>query len=102
MHLVRLAPNSKVPVKGELQISDDPQVHAEWLRSGSNVGFRLEENGRVVVDFDKDIQAAREHYRQALCQVIVLSKRGPHFHYSGTDQTRKFEHGDIKANGHVL
>lgn len=105
MKLIRLAPNSKIPVKGESWkegISDDPDEHAHWLAGGYNVGFPLEENGRVVVDYDRNIEAAREHYRRTLCEVIVKTARGVHFHYSGQTKTRKFEDGDIKGNGYVV
>jgi hypothetical protein len=63
----------------------------------------LLENGRVVVDFDEK-EPAREFYREhrELCTVIVETRRGVHFHFSGKTATRKFEHGDIKGNGFVV
>jgi hypothetical protein len=105
MKLIPLARGSKSPLAGEdwhNRISDDPKEHARWLAQGLNQGLPLAENGRVVVDFDRDIEAAREHWKMTLCNCIVQTKKGFHFYYSGTTNTRKFEHGDIKGNGYTV
>lgn len=100
MKYVKLRPNEKAPAGDHWEISDDPSL---WLAQGFNVGLMLKESNIVTVDFDRDIEAAREHYRQTLCQVIVETIRGFHFHYLGViEKSRKFEHGDIKGTGYVV
>jgi hypothetical protein len=106
MFLLPLAPNSKQPLKGmdwHHRISDDPAEHSAWIARGWNVGYAVEENGAVVVDFDAK-EPAREFYRQhkGLLSVIVETRRGVHFYFSGSTGTRKFEFGDIKGNGYVV
>src|SRR4051812_27979404 len=107
MKLIPLARNSKSPLAGEdwhNRISDDPAEHARWLRQGLNLGMPLEENVRVVVDFD-DKEQARAFYRlhRDLATVCVETRRGLHAHFSGTAQTRQFDGGDlIKGNGYVV
>lgn len=84
-------------------LESDPAVHEQWIQEGLNVGFPLEENGRSVIDFD-EIEPARAFWKahRNLCTVIVRTRRGVHFHFSGSTQTRKFAHGDIKGNGYVV
>jgi hypothetical protein len=106
MRLIPLAHNSKVPLAGDdwhNRISDDPLVHAEWIRRGLNLGLDIEGSQRVIVDFD-DKNAGRDFMRKypELCTVIVETRRGFHFHFSGTTKTRKFSFGDIKGNGYAL
>jgi hypothetical protein len=106
MFLLPLAPNSKQPLKGmdwHRRITDDPAEHSAWIARGWNVGFAVEENGTVVVDFDEK-EAARDFYRnhKGLLSVIVETRRGVHFMFSGSTSTRKFEHGDLKGNGYTV
>jgi hypothetical protein len=105
MYLVRLAPFSKVPVLGPLQISDDPAVHAEWLRNGNNVGLRLEENEMVAADYDT-IPGARNAWvrlvQSGLCNLVNKTRRGAHFLFSGRSPTTAEEELDRKGNGHVV
>ena len=45
MRLIPLAHDSKKPLAGDdwhLRVSDDPAVHAEWIRRGLDVGFDVE------------------------------------------------------------
>jgi len=104
MGKVKLFPlplGEKAPLKGiswKKLITDGP------IPAGQNVGFPLEENGCSVVDFDTGVNPAREffHEHRELCRVIVLTRRGVHFYFSGSTKTRKFEHGDIKGNGYCV
>ena len=68
------------------------------------MGFPLRENGCSVVDFDDGLEYAREFYNahREICRVLVLTRRGIHFYFSGTIRTRKCEHGDIKGNGYTV
>lgn len=106
MFLLPLAHNSKQPLKGEdwhHRISDDPAEHTAWIARGWNVGYPVEENGVVVVDFDEK-QAARDFFvkHRELLSVIVETRRGAHFYFAGSTSTRKFSAGDIKGNGYVV
>lgn len=106
MRLIPLAHNSKKPLAGEdwhVRISEDSAQHAKWLSDGLNVGFAVEENGRSVVDFD-DKEAAHQFRKSHsdICTVVVETRRGMHFHFSGRTTTRKFPHGDVKGNGYVV
>lgn len=106
MKLLPLQPDSKIPFPGHdwhLDITDDPETIAEWKAKGFNLGMPLEENGRVVVDYD-DREAGERFMREypELCTVIVETRRGLHFYFSGATKTRKFPHGDIKGNGYVV
>lgn len=86
---LELARNSKVPRrKGPWKLSTEPPQ--------GNIGLTLE--GRSVVDFD-DKEAGRQFYREhpELCTVIVETRRGAHFHFTGETKGRKFESGDIKS-----
>lgn len=103
---IPLARNSKKPLAGgdwHNLLTDDETVWSTWLSKWLNLGMPLEENMRVVVDFDEK-DAAREFWKKHrdLCTVVVETRRGAHVHFSGATQTRKFEHGDIKGNGYVL
>ena len=107
MKLVKLASESKEPiarVSWKKLISDDPAVCQKWIGEGFNVGFPLTENGCSVVDFDTGVDPAREFFTKyrELCRVIVLTRRGVHFFFSGSTKTRKFEYGDIKGNGYTV
>ncbi|HEY2415586.1 MAG TPA: bifunctional DNA primase/polymerase, partial [Pirellulaceae bacterium] len=118
MKLIPLAEDSKVPEEGttiKSTISDDPRLHQEWMRD-KNIGFPLEENTVVVADFDGDkekkisgMDLSREFYRvnKDICKVMVETRRGIHFYFSGTAKTRKIvidgtRVGDIKGNGYVV
>ena len=119
MKLIRLENDSKTPPLGKSWkrgISDDPEEHARWLAEGYNVGLPLEENGRVVLDFDgvnhiggRDL--AREFckkYRDLCTNIVETAAGNIHFHFSGKTKTRKIlnengkEIGDIKGNGYVV
>lgn len=107
MKLIPLASDSKEPLSGESWkrlVSDDPCLHQKWIAEGKNVGCPLAENGLSVVDFDTGLDPAREFFskHKELCRVIVLTRRGVHFYFSGNTKTRKFEHGDIKGNGYCV
>ena len=52
---LKVAPNSKAPVKGPLQKSEDA---AEFFSQGFNVGLLLED--LTVVDFDDKPKARKE------------------------------------------
>lgn len=104
MKLIPLASGSKEPLRGESWkrlVSDDPAEHQKWIAEGLNVGCPLAENGLSVVDFDTGVNPAREFFSQhkELCRVIVLTRRGVHFFFSGHTKTRKFDQGDIKGDG---
>ena len=105
MFCVRLAHHSKSPVQGPLQISNDPAVHSDWLRSGSGLGNRLAENGLVAADFD-ELDKARaawvQFVRTGLCNLVVLTRRGAHFIFAGTGETWSIPGFDFKASGHVV
>lgn len=105
MYLVRLAPLSKSPVPGELQISNDPAVHGTWLDAGNNVGYRLEENRRIAVDMDT-LEGARDCYRKlvhtGLCNLVLRTRRGAHFIFDGKGETWPDEGWDMKGNGHIV
>lgn len=90
---LKLAPNSKVPVAGEWQLSETP-----WR--GFNNGRILPD--RTVVDFD-DIDLARDFYRThpELCTNLVRTRRAIHAHFSGTTRARKLDRIDIKSGEHA-
>jgi hypothetical protein len=92
MHL-KLAHNSKKPVRGDWQLSPE-------LWEGFNNGLTLKD--RTVVDFDV-LEEARNFWRRYrdLCTYAVRSIRGVHFHFEGETQARKFAHGDIKSGEHA-
>lgn len=101
-----LAQNSKKPLAGcdwRNRFSDDPAVVQRWRREGLNVGLPLAENRLVVLDFDnKDAARAFCRKHPDLSTFIVETRRGAHFYFDGSTQTRKFPHGDIKGNGYVV
>ena len=107
MKLKRLAHNAKVPPKGDFGdsgVTDDPEIIRRWIAEGYNIGFPLNENKRVALDFDNK-DAAREWYRKHkdICTVIVETRRGAHFYFSGHTKTRPFDDGDlIKSTGHMV
>lgn len=107
MKLLKLDRDSKIPPKGKSWsgITDDPALHSLWLAQGFNRGMPLKENNRIVVDIDKGIEASREFYslHRSICTVMVLTRRGVHFHFSGQlDKSRKIPLGDLKASGYVV
>lgn len=106
MFLTPLIHGTKIPLAGgswKDRMSANPLEHAIWLEQGFNVAMPVAENGRVVVDYDRK-DAARAFWKKFrdLCTVVVETRRGVHFHFSGSTATRKFEHGDVKGNGFVL
>jgi hypothetical protein len=97
---VKLCHNSKIPVKGDWQLTDEP---ADFLRDGFNVGLTLK--NMTVVDFD-DKPSAREFYRKhsGVISTIVETRRGAHFYFGTPTRARKFYAGDIKSgeNSYVV
>ena len=103
--LIPLAHNSKKPLAGSDwhdRSFDNPLIHEQWIEKGLNVGILMEENRRVVVDFGEK-SAGQEFMRRYpdLATVVVETRRGFHFHFSGKTNTRKFMCGDINGNGYV-
>lgn len=106
MELIPLSKDSKKPLAGSDwhdRASGDPVVQEGWIKKGLNVGFLVEENGRVIVDFDDKEACSRfmEQYPE-LCTVVVETRRGFHLHFSGKAKTTKFAFGDIKGNGYCV
>jgi hypothetical protein len=105
MHMVKLARNSKSPPMGQRIISDDAAVQTQWLVQGFNIGCLMKENNRIVVDIDTGMDDVKEFYElnKSNCTVIVWTRRGAHFHFSGElPQTYKIKNGDLKASGHTV
>lgn len=101
---LRLRSNDKrpdVPQGGSIDTSSTEEVEVVegWIKEGFNVGLRL--HGRTVIDFDDGKESARAFYQPELCTVIVETRRGIHFHFSGETVPRKFQHGDIKSGGNA-
>jgi hypothetical protein len=115
MYLIELLPDSKQPPAGRWNISNDPAVHAKWLKERKDMGLMMTENKRVVLDFDGPghkggKELAREFfkkYRELLSVIVETPSGGIHFHFSGETQTRKIldaegrEIGDVKGSGYV-
>jgi hypothetical protein len=108
MRLIPLTENTKVPLTGQdwhNLITDDEEIHKKWLETGFNLAMPLRENHRIVADFD-DKNDARDFYRKhkEICSVIVETRKGAHFHFSGElPQSYKFQGGDyIKASGYCV
>jgi hypothetical protein len=107
MFKIPLAHHTKQPIGGKSwykTMTDDPGAHIEWIGEGLNVGVPLEANGLVVVDYDTGMEPARGFFKKhrELCSVIVQTRRGVHFYFTGSTKTRKFDHGDIKGSGYVV
>ncbi|HEV7282274.1 MAG TPA: bifunctional DNA primase/polymerase [Pirellulaceae bacterium] len=90
---LKLAADSKKPVRGDWQLSPEP-----W--EGANNGLTLE--NRTVVDYDvlSEARTFWKRYRD-LCTFAVRTPKGVHFHFTGETRARKFEHGDIKSGPHA-
>ena len=85
-------------------MTDDEGMWRRWIQEGFNLGLWLKSAQRIVADFDEK-EAAREFFRrnEAICTVIVETRRGAHFHFAGDlPKTYSFEHGEIKATGYII
>jgi hypothetical protein len=101
-------PNEKRPLEGrrvEDTVTDDPHEIRRLRELGYGLGLLLSENNLSVADFDdKDAGRVfwRDHYKEGIIQAASETRRGAHLIFSGRTKTRKFEHGDIKGNGHIV
>jgi hypothetical protein len=124
MFVFALPPNMKHPRAGHpwkgKPLSDDPAECALWIASGKNVAMPLEENNRVVADFDgKDHQNGKEParqfyeaYRRLFGEppnvIVETPSGGVHFHFGGRAKSRPIldaigrKIGDLKGSGFVL
>ncbi|MDB5344286.1 MAG: hypothetical protein JWP89_2663 [Schlesneria sp.] len=77
MHFVKLS-NGKKPVKGEWQISDDPEVIATW--TGNKGLLTGTVNGIVAVDYDgpEGLELARQEFRRELFRCLIRTPNGLH------------------------
>ncbi len=104
---IPLAAGSKQPLAGfslaehfqrRVPVDEKP----EWFARGRNLGIIT--GDLVVVDFDRNREAARDFYKhkRGILRTISLTRRGIHiwFQSSGPQVLAgTFEHGDLKASG---
>jgi hypothetical protein len=105
MKYVKLGQFAKSPVKGPLQISDDPAVHKKWLATKHNVGLLMEENGLVTADYDVLAEARAAWLTLVttmLCNLVTKTRRGAHFIFKGVSESWKIDGFDLKGNGHIV
>lgn len=102
LKMVKLRQNSKKPAGATWQISDDPDQHQRWLKSGFNLGLLTgEPNDIMALDADTKDDARRIYVaHKNILTAISETRKGAHFFFRGSGPTRKFVGGDlIKGNG---
>ncbi len=106
--IVPLMPGEKRPLEGrrveDIQ-TDDPSEIKRLRERGFGLGLRLYESNLSAWGIDDKDQARlwwAAHCKEGILQCASETKRGIHVLFGGHTRTRRFEHGDVKGNGHIV